>query len=380
MFLQGLKIINQSNCFFNLFLLKLKWCDNMVEENISNKIRYIYFILTIGMVMYHSSSFDIFNIKKFNDFDNFALSLYGMIADNIGYVCMVFFFFMSGFWFYKGLESNKDTMKKCGKRIHTLLIPFLIWTVILGSYKICTSQITISFENIFYHIFESPIVGPLWYILGLLILQLFAPLVVLLKKKRTLLTLLFLMIIIYISLRNLGVIPKFLEFENWWWYNNLIFYMPVYIIGAYIGMYYPDILLKKEYDDKRYTYIGVLLIILVFIFWNYLIPDIEYLYIIYSIISIIGLWFILKPKLCSKKIPDFLDCGFYIYVLHNPVLIPITSKIIELILGDCVVICVEALLIKIIQICIIVIICAVGRKISSKIFPEKFYYYLTGGR
>ena len=349
-------------------------------NNISNKIKYIYFILTIGMVIYHSSSLDIFNIKQLNDFDNLTLSLYVILADNIGYVCMVFFFFMSGFWFYKGLESNKDTMKKMKKRVHTLLIPFLIWTVILGFYKICTSQMTVSFENIFYHVFQSPIVGPLWYILGLLILQLFAPLVVLLKKKRKLVMTLFSMIIIYISLRNLKIIPKFLEFENWWWYNNLIFYTPVYMIGAYMGMYYPDILLKREYGNKKYTYIGIMLIIIVFIFWNYLVTDIDYLYIMYSIIDIIGLWFILKPKLCSKEIPDFFNCGFYIYALHNPVLIPITSKIIELILGNHVVICIEVLLIKIIQICIIVIICAVGRKISSKMFPEKFYYYLTGGR
>lgn len=352
----------------------------MVDSSISNKIKYIYFILTIGMVMYHSRWFDIFNIESLNNLDSLLLSLYVRVADNVGYICMVFFFFMSGFWFYKGIDNNKDVLKKWKKRIHTLLIPFLIWTVILGFYKICTSQITISLDNIFYHVFETPVAGPLWYILGLLILQLFAPLVVLMKKKKKLITVLFSVIIIYISLRSLDIVPKLLSFEKWWWYNNLIFYTPVYILGSYIGMYCPDILLKREYDKKRYTYIGILLMILVFIFWNYLVTDIYFLNMIYSIIDIIGLWFILKPRACSRKIPEFLNCGFYIYALHNPVLIPITSKIIELILGNSVVFSFEALFIKIIQICMIVIICAVARKISSLIFSEKFYYYLTGGR
>ena len=352
----------------------------MTNNKISNKIKYIYFILTIGMVMYHSRWIDDFNIKPLNRLDELSLSLYVKIAEHIGFVCMVFFFFMSAFWLYKGLETQKDVIKKMKKRIKTLLIPFLIWTLILGLYKVCFCELIITKNNIFYHLFETPVAGPLWYILGLLILQLFAPIVITIKKRKKLTTTLFITVITYISLRSLNVIPKLLVFEKWWWYNNLIFYTPVYMIGAYIGMYYPDILLQKEYNSKKYTYIGTLLLLLVFLLWNFLLPDIYFTYIIYSIIDVIGIWFILKPRFCSKNIPDFLNCGFYIYALHNPVLIPITGKIIGILLNNRSIFSIEVILIKIIQISIIVIVSAIIKKIASKIFSEEFNYYLTGGR
>lgn len=352
----------------------------MVNSNISNKIKYLYFILTIGMVMYHSRWIDVYNTSFLNKFDKFGIDMYVNIADHIGFVCMVFFFFMSAFWFYYKLDNNKDTLKKWKKKIKTLLIPFLVWSVILGCYRLVTNQITISFDNIFYHLFETPVAGPLWYILGLLILQLFAPIVVFLKKRKMLVTGLFSIIIVYISLRSLGIVPNLLSFENWWWYNNLIFYTPVYILGAYIGMYYPELLLNKEYNTRKYTLVGIILVVLVFIFWHFIISSKHFLYIIYSLIYLIGIWFILKPKFCKKKIPEFLNCGFYIYALHNPVLIPITSKIIELLLNGGMVCGIEIILIKIIQLCSIVLISAIAKKVASRVFSSEFNYYLTGGR
>lgn len=351
----------------------------MVNNNISNKIKYIYFISTIGIVMYHCRWIKDLNIETLNTIDNLFLSLYVKTVEQLGVICMVFFFFMSAFWFYKGTETNKDTIKKWKKRIKTLLIPFLMWTLLIGIVEVHKGELVITPSNIFYHLFETPIAGPLWYILGILILQLFAPIIVALKKRRKIIIILFTTIIIYISLRTLNIVPHLLAFESWWWYNNLIFYIPTYIIGAYIGMYHPNILLTKEYNSKKYTYIGILLLLLVFLLWNF-IPANSVLAIIYSIIDIIGLWFILKPRFCSKEISDFLDCGFYMYALHNPVVIPITKKIIEILLNNKTICGIELVLIKIIQMCMVVIISGIIKKISSKVFSTEVNYYLTGGR
>ena len=330
--------------------------------------------------MYHNCSTNIFNINITSSLDNVILSFYLKFAEHIGYICMVFFFFMSAFWFYKGTESNKDTLKKWKKRIKTLLIPFLVWTVIIGGYQVVVWDMTFNLKDIFYHLFETPIAGPLWYILGLLILQLFAPIIIPLKQKKKIVTIIFSLIIIYISLRTLKIIPHFLEFKNWWWYNNLIFYTPVYILGAYIGMYYPDILLKLEYNAKKHTHIGLILLLTVLLFWHFITPNTNFLNIIYPIISIIGFWLILKPRFCSKNLPDFLNCGFFMFALHQPVLIPITNKFITLIIKNHSVIGTEVVLIKIIQLCAIIIISGVARKLASLIFSKNINYYLTGGR
>lgn len=329
--------------------------------------------------MYHSRWLYDYNIKYLNVIDKKMLSFYFKVSEHIGTVCMVFFFFASAFWFYRNLKDNKDVIKKWKKRLKTLLIPFLLWTIIIAIYEVCNFEITITAGNWFYYLFESPVAGPLWYILGLLILQLFAPLVVLIKKEKKLVTCIFLIIIIYVLLRNFGVIPHLLTFKNWWWYNNLIIYLPIYILGAYVGMYYPNLLLDKEYDGKKYSYIGILLMVLSFVFWHYF-KDIKVnLTLIYSLIELIGIWFLLKPSLCYKDIPELFKCNFYIFALHNPILIPKTQIYIVKLFSNVLFSGIGVIVIKILQLLIIILVCTILRFIICKILPT-MDKYLTGGR
>ena len=114
-----------------------------MNKNISIKMTYFYFLLTIAMVMYHARWLFDYNIKYSNIIDQKILSFYFFVAEHMGTVCMVFFFFASAFWFYRGIKDIKDVLKKWKKRILTLLVPFLLWTVILAIYKICLGEITI---------------------------------------------------------------------------------------------------------------------------------------------------------------------------------------------------------------------------------------------
>lgn len=132
-----------------------------MDKSISNKIRYLYLILTIGMVMYHGSWVDREKIHYLNSIDHKSLALYLRFASHIGIVCMVFFFFMSAFWFYKDLNTKEELLKKWKKRIKTLLVPFIIWSLILLLYKILCNELVFKFKDIFYLFFEHPVAGPL---------------------------------------------------------------------------------------------------------------------------------------------------------------------------------------------------------------------------
>ena len=187
-----------------------------MDKLVSNKIKYLYWFLTLGMVMYHARWIDYFNIVYSNVIDRKLLSLYFLFAEHIGTVCMTFFFFMSAFWFYKGLDNIQDIFVKWKKRFRTLLIPFLLWTLILGIYKIANCEITLRIDNLFYYLFQSPVAGPLWYILGLLILQFLSPFLLLFKKNLKISTVLFTSLIAYVLLRNFNFIPHLFSFDNWW--------------------------------------------------------------------------------------------------------------------------------------------------------------------
>ena len=350
----------------------------MMKKTISNKFAYLYLALTIGMVMYHSKWIGGYDIVYLNNFDNSILKAYISFADHIGFVCMVFFFFASAFWFYRDVNSKQKLLEKCKKRLKTLLVPFIAWTIIIGIYQLVLNQITISFDNIFYHLFLSPIAGPLWYILGLLILQLFSPVILYIKKNKTITLITFSLIIIYIFLRTIGVIPKLLTFENWWWYNNMIYYIPAYLTGTYIGIYHSDLLLIKEYSEKKYTYMGIVLLIISTTLW--ICFNIKALVIIYCFIEIMAIWFILKPKFCKAEIKEFFRSNFYMFALHNPVLIPITNLIIVRFLSKIVTLCgITVFIIKIMQIITIVLISCIIRFLVIKTIP-KLDEWLTGGR
>ena len=176
-----------------------------------------------------------------------------------------FFFFMSAFWFYKDINTKEDLINKWKKRIRTLIIPFLCWTLILFIYKLLFAGLEFKIEDTFFHLFEKPVAGPLWYLLALLLLQLLSPIILIIKKhKKT--TILFLSFIsLYLILRRFGIVPTFLVFDRWWWYENVLTYTPVYLLGCYIGMYHKNIIIEEEYNSKIYTIIGVILLFVSFI-------------------------------------------------------------------------------------------------------------------
>ena len=96
--------------------------------------------------------------------------------------------------------------------------------------------------------------------------------------------------------------------------------------------------------------------------------------------ELVGIWFILKPRLCEKDIKDFFKSNFYIYALHNPILIPITNLVIFRFLSKITVFCgIGVVITKIVQLIIIVILSSVARFIVIKTIP-KLDEYLVGGR
>lgn len=330
------------------------------------------------MVMYHARWIDYYHIEYSNVIDRKILSFYLGFAEHIGIVCMTFFFFVSAFWFYKGLNGLKDVFVKWKKRLRSLLVPFLLWTVILGAYKVYNSEIVLAPDKIFYYLFEAPVAGPLWYILGLLILQCFAPILILFKKNKKLTTILFSILIVYILLRDFNIVPSLLSFEDWWWYNNLIYYSPAYFVGAYLGLYYPDMLLKKEYSNKYHTIVGVLLIAISASLWYYYF-DYRFL-VVYASIELLGFWFVLKPQWFKKTIPSFLSCEFYMYALHNPILIPRTKTFLIDLTKHLTLSGMEVLFFKIVQVLIIFVICCLVRFAICKFLPKAVDRNLTGGR
>lgn len=83
----------------------------------SNKVKYIYFIMSVLVILIHSIN----NETKFQRF----FSEFG-----IGQFAVPTFFLISGFLFFRPIRGITDVRNKLKKRVHTLLIPYLLWNLI----------------------------------------------------------------------------------------------------------------------------------------------------------------------------------------------------------------------------------------------------------
>ena len=156
------------------------------EINLSN-ISQVRFILIVLIVLIHC----------YNIFDKSVFSINSITQDYISQVisrvAVPVYFFISGYLFFTNLDSLKDWKLKVGRRIKTLLVPYLIWNLGYGLLLLFTPNSSIKFSNdinfienfiqLSKQIFISPAINPFWFIRDLIILQLFSFLYLILKKE-----------------------------------------------------------------------------------------------------------------------------------------------------------------------------------------------------
>ena len=93
-----------------------------IKAEISRKIRWYYWVLTIGMAAYHGNQLNKYTMRYINKADYHFLDLYVRLTNYVGNLCMVFFVFMSAFWFYSSIHSIEECILKCKKSIKTMFI------------------------------------------------------------------------------------------------------------------------------------------------------------------------------------------------------------------------------------------------------------------
>ncbi|SFO21935.1 Acyltransferase family protein [Pseudobutyrivibrio sp. UC1225] len=355
-----------------------------MNKCISNKLKFYNWILTIGVVAYHSnlnSGYDIsntiLNVK--------ILNVYNEIISILGIFVMYNFFFLSGFWFWRGISTIHDVKKKYLKRVYTVLQPYLMWTIVILLFERIFSYnnvSTINFRSLCDIFFLDPIDGPLWYLLALMIIQSFSPIIYFISKNKKIFIIFTMFIICYISLRIMGYVPTIIAFNNWWWYGHMICYLPSYFLGALVGLYYSDIILKREYTNKICLLLGLLLICISITF-KYVIMRGGSNYIIELIsmnILSIGGWLIIDARRFEKDIPKIIDSSFYVYATHSPIFIPVTTVILTKMLQGICVNSIEMIIIKLIQVALVIVGGYITKMLFNIIFSERLYFGFSGGR
>ena len=154
-----------------------------------------------------------------------------VLCNMIPRMAVPFFFFVSGYFFFKsGALTLRSYIDKLKRRARTLLLPYMMWNLVyvllyfatqmfLPSYTSGRNKLVVEYSftdwlNVFWvHCDGMPICGPLWFLRDLMLVILFAPLLYFMLKKFKAFTLvLFAVLYLYWPIETDPSIPFFAAF------------------------------------------------------------------------------------------------------------------------------------------------------------------------
>jgi surface polysaccharide O-acyltransferase-like enzyme len=172
----------------------------MLDKESSLRLSILRFPLIVGVIFIHNAESIVQFAKgtsegasSVNLFNEFVRNL---ISNGIATTAVPLFFLMSGYFFFRGFHSFRhDYIRKINSRVHTLLIPFLIWNIltlivfaVVQSLPATQSYLSgrnslIAMFNVYdyieaiFGINRLPIAYQFWFIRDLMVLALLAPVI-----------------------------------------------------------------------------------------------------------------------------------------------------------------------------------------------------------
>lgn len=159
-----------------------------MDAKCSNKLTYLSFILAVGIIIRHSSC------VGYQSLSSVHLWIERFVSDATDMIVPMFFA-ISGFLFFKNFDYSK-LIQKWTSRIHSLLIPFVIWSFagflffyLIGKIPFIASNTDMVPGNIeiwplLKDIFINTKYNTTWFVLNLMIYVLVVPILKPLMDKK----------------------------------------------------------------------------------------------------------------------------------------------------------------------------------------------------
>lgn len=360
----------------------------------SEKFKLISMICMIAVVFIHSYNYtDTFLQTQtlITEGLHFGACLEFLFSNALTRFAVPMFFAMSGFFFFKGKNFNKQTyFIQIKKRIKSILLVFIIFSII--SFFICALIYLIIGEGIIpmidermvyvlkggfgflYPLLQNPFAFQLWFLAQLFIMAIFSPIVYLLVKK--------LKWIPIVILAGLWLFDLNLNIFTYTLFNCDAYLF--FTLGAYIAIndiHVPG--LNNSINNKSIKIFTLIFWIAISIFYTILAATLKdktiiqtFIYKVICILGIINIWLIfdnIKP--CENKVINTLkENNFSVYLYHEPLLHIIFMTVTAYYKSD-----VIRMVLYFILPCIIILACAYFGKFLRKKAP-KLNRLITGGR
>lgn len=287
----------------------------------SKKVTFLNVLLTFLVVLLHAETPLRFGVTLDSSYP-FIYSIF-----TIAQLGVPMFFFISAVLFYKTC-SFENLERKYERRIHSLLVPYILWNTFFVSVFVVLTNIPFfqSRMHMSPDLFDSPqkIIAaivysrctPLWFVKDLMLLTLLAPVVLLLLKDIRWSVIALMLSLIVALIGDYG-------------YEHIFVWIPVYLQGAIIGHFSFRTGSYKSFDDFTNnrilkSFVTFFLIVTLVILYVYLYND-ENFVSIFRYCAPLIVWvlcdFILKDFLTDKFIvKPWMSYMFIIYCMHHFIL------------------------------------------------------------
>ena len=301
-----------------------------MSENSSKKLKILSFFFTIIIVAYHVD-LRVFPFYHSRVLIDIILGFWEYMAN----VALSYFFMTTAFLLY--LNADQINVKtKLRRRVHSLVIPFLLWNTIYLIVKCIKTGVLDGMLAVLDGFSFHPYDGPLWYVFAIILLSLLSPIVVRLKNRSWFRTgmvgFCILMAIVY-SLHIVQIVGNSLGWptEIIIWTKRLARYLPSYTAGAFVGLYFPEWIdrANKRKPGSRKSVAFLLFIVssaISWSLWEIHVPDGIKLIILF--VTPVLIWYLILP--CRQGFVRWIHNTFLIYASHVMLLDWIVTPILNL--------------------------------------------------
>lgn len=192
-----------------------------------NKVTILNIFLTFVIVILHSNPLNRIGI---NNYDSYLLVYSIEVFAQLG---VPMFFFISAMLFYKSLSAMSKIKSKLKTRIRSLVIPYILWNIIFVGIYWTMTHISFIASMMNMPPVPSDVVGillsiinseytVLWFVKDLIVFCLMSPIFYVMLKNK---------IIMVVSVCGLVFLNMSYSME----YESIWHWLPVYLLGAYVG-------------------------------------------------------------------------------------------------------------------------------------------------
>ena len=289
-----------------------------MKKEFSEKFRYVGFIMTCAMVLYHCPHID--NYYALSPLDAFVNSLFDSGIKTLGVLIMSWFFSATGFLLFRGY-SMENYPEKIKRRVFSLLLPYLAWQLIIvlidalqGQYDfVLTDFLTKTFLLEIW-----PIDGPLWYVYAVFLLAVLSPPLFFLLKRKKLFAWAAILALILLTeaCKNINA-PAVRNIVEYGYIGNILTYIPAYLVGAFFGYYHNE-------DSSPDLYLVLSLLLMALLLNS--VSDGFFYYASLQMLPIAALYLLPSfPVLHGRKI---YRLSFLIYAMHLPLITDLWSPVL----------------------------------------------------